>query len=419
MSENVCGEAKEHLIAAAADAGYAVSKRQLAEWHRAGLLPEPEQVYGDRPGSSSVYPVGTVTRVLDLCALRKKWRRDVDVAWGLWWAGYDVPEAFVRGPLEQVAATSREAIRQLRELLGKSDSNGNATTDDDLPDAFFDFFDFVDTMGSARSTRKVIMQARKRVGRERFPQFIQVLVEIMAGTFTGYRVDPVTDTADEERWIVETGLGIARGRTDRLADAGPWLTGDSGVELAALSDFLKRYPLGYDIEAAGIEELKQARDEVKPFFGMLEGLSAVAERMFGRGAFGLAGIRGFVSDKHPRDQAMLILLWRTLRMAGLGEAMQVLLPLAHQWQEMSQPQIEALEQLRTEVPASAELFSPKQIGRGLRSKREQQRRQLALEHLREEHAAELDAFFEERPEVQRAMDAYDAAKEEEQDNASS
>jgi hypothetical protein len=231
MSENASGETKEQLIAAAAEAGYTVSKRQPAEWHRTGLLPEPEQVYGQRRGSSSLYPIGTVARVLDLCALRKKWRRDADVAWGLWWAGYDVPEAFVRGPLGQVTTASREAIRQLRELLGKSDSKGTSTTDDDLPDAFFDL---LDAMGSARGMHKAAMQARKRVGRERFPTFIRVIIEVVTGNFTGFRVDPVTGTTNEEQWIVEKGLGIARGRTDRLADAGPWLTGDTGVELSAL-----------------------------------------------------------------------------------------------------------------------------------------------------------------------------------------
>jgi hypothetical protein len=391
MSETAGGETNEYLREMAATAGYNVSKRQLAEWHRAGLLPEPRQVYGGQAGSTSQYPIGTAQRLLVLCAERKLHRRNVDVAWGLWWNGYDVPVPYVREPLEEAAVAWTRVIGDLQALLGKL-----GVDSDELPDAFFDLLDQV--MG-ARIPRRVIAQARKRLGRERFATFVRVLIAVVTGTFTGYAVDSVTGDSDDERKIVEDGLGVTRGRTDRLADAGPWLTGDTEEALRNLGQLLQRYPPGYELEHITEEELARTRDEVKAFMAMLTSWSAVAEQTFGRGAFGLAGFRAIADIADPHGQASMLLLWRSLRMSDVGQAIDLFLPLAQQWQQIVQPAIAATDLLRAEVPATAELLDPKQIARGLRSKHEEERRLAALRALREEHGADLDAFFARHPEL--------------------
>jgi hypothetical protein len=362
MSERAGGETNDNLIQAAAAGGYTITKRQLAEWHRAGLLPEPQQVHGERVGSTSLYPVGTAAQLLQVCTLRTQSRRNADVAWGLWWAGYDVPERWVKEPLERVAATWREEMQALRELVGQTAPPTDKEQGfDELPEAFLEFLDRV---GSARIPRRVVTQARKRLGRDNFPTFVRILVEVLTGTFTGYAVDAETGTTDEERELVEVGLGVVRGRTDRVAEAGPWLTHDVDVALRELSRFLQEYPPGSGLESVTLAELARTRDEVKLFLALLTGWSALAEQMFGRGAFGLAALSAMAADEHPQDLAMWVLLWRTLRAAGLGALMDVLLPVAHQWQATIQPVIAAVAHLRAEVPATADLLDPKQIGRG-------------------------------------------------------
>src|SRR5262245_23849578 len=107
-------ESNDALIAIAKAHGYTVSKRQLAEWHRAGLLPEPEQIYGERLGSGVVYPPGTEERLLALCEARKRHPRSMeDTAWSMWWQGLDVPMHFVRDLLNRVVARWGEGTRAL------------------------------------------------------------------------------------------------------------------------------------------------------------------------------------------------------------------------------------------------------------------------------------------------------------------
>jgi hypothetical protein len=382
--------------------GRPVSPTQLARWHREGYLPTPKHKgLGRGRGTVSIYPAGTREQLRALCAFLSRERDAEKVAWRMWWAGYDVAEKYVRDSLEREAADWGRAMQQLRELLGRTSTTESEAADSgELPEAFFDF---LDQMSSRRIPKVAFAQARKRIGRERFATFMRLLIEVSTGTFTGYTVDAVTGTADEERQLTEAALGVTRGRTDRLADAGPWLTGDTEDALRDINRLVQQHPPGFGIETATLEELARTRDEVKAFVAMLVGWSAVFEQMFGRGAFGLTAFQPIFQDQRPQDQAMWVLLWRTLRMADVGAAMDLLLPVAQQWQQSIQPVIAATQQLREEVPATAALLDPKQIGRGLRNKHEEARRLAALRQVREENAEELDAYFAKHPEVTSAL----------------
>src|SRR5262245_29124758 len=93
------GETTDEVIAYVAAHDCQVSRRQIAEWHRVGLLPTPSTEYGGQAGSTSVYPYGTGQRVVAIFELKKTRRSNDDIGWGLWWDGYAMPEYFVRKPL--------------------------------------------------------------------------------------------------------------------------------------------------------------------------------------------------------------------------------------------------------------------------------------------------------------------------------
>jgi len=76
----------------------------------------------------------------------------------------------------------------------------------------------------------------------------------------------------DERGIVEKGFGLQRARTNRLADAEPWLTGDTGAVLQELSSRLRYRPLGEDLSTLSEAELTHAREEVRCFLSAFESM---------------------------------------------------------------------------------------------------------------------------------------------------
>ncbi len=107
----------------------------------------------------------------------------------------------------------------------------------------------------------------------------------------------------------------------------------------------------------------------------------------------------------PQDQALMLLFWTMFRSWGLGEGMDLLLGLARQWHQIWLPIFRGMEQLREEVPATAEVFAPKLMGDALH-------RPMAMEHvldlarhLAKQYAPELQAFFERHPELSQMIEA--------------
>src|SRR5262245_61173538 len=90
------GEAKKYLIAEVESRGYTVTSDQLTRWHRKGLLPRPELDHLGRHGSKTVYPIGTIERVIEICRVHEQERRLDYVAWQLWWSGVEVNLGTIR-----------------------------------------------------------------------------------------------------------------------------------------------------------------------------------------------------------------------------------------------------------------------------------------------------------------------------------
>ncbi len=403
-NDEVTGPTSDELIASAAAHGYTVSKRQLAEWHRAGLLPLPKQEHGDRAGSTSVYPPGTTERLLTLCACRQRHRHNMsDVAWCMWWQGWAVPMHVVRGMLSQVAARWSKGIREITADAPSGVADTSAT-----PKLSRLAKTIIRKADKVRIADRVMLGARKRTGSGSFPTFVRVLLEVGVGAFAGFDAAASPQTAAEDRAIVEKGLGFKRARKDRLSDAGPWLTGDTGEVLQQLGSMVGQYPPGHDLDTLDDNELARTRDEIRTFLSFMDSYAAFLERAFGRGAFGLTVLGWMIRRLRPSDQGFLLLAWRSCRASGLGTNIDQMLATARQWHTMMVPMMRALEELRAEVPATAEILSPQQTGKAVRNKRVMHQTIRAIRALRDEHAAEMDAFFANRPEFRQAMDDYEA-----------
>ncbi len=392
MDENTLmspGETTEALIAHVSSYGFPTTKTELARWHRAGLLPRPQRrSLGRGHGMVSIYPPGTTDQLLALCTIHRSEKRLLYVAWHLWWEGYTVPLSTIREFLEEARAQWQQGIEEIRQLQ-------------EHPEQLSKLLNRFKVM---RISRKVIAQARKRVGRENFPPFVKVLADVGSGAFEGYAINPETEI--DERWIVEKGLGLQQARTNRLADAEPWLTGDTGATLQELSSRLRNHPLGEDISTMSEAELTDAREEVRCFLSAFESISRTFDRIFSRGAFGFSVFADAIRELGPRDQAIMLLFWRMFRSWGLGPNMDLLLGIARQWQQKWYPLFQGLEQLRDEVPVTAEILAPKQMGYALRWKLTMDRVLEVLSQLAQH--PDVKAFFTRHPELTEAAETADS-----------
>jgi hypothetical protein len=388
-------ESADDVIAGLAIRGRSVTRTQLARWHRAGYVPEPIQRHqaGVR-GSVSWYPTGTHAQLAAFCALHSRERNLPVVAWRMWWMGYRVPTGHARTLLSEVVTDWHRDIARLRELINASaESDEGAEALEQL----------LETAKVARTTRKFFRQARQRLGRERFVTFVRILLEVVTGTFEGYTVDSVTWSDTEEREIVETGMGLQRARTDRILDVQPWLPQGIGETLTTLSRQLRDHPFGEDLEAATDAELASARDELRAVLALFEGFSAMAERIFGRHAFGFGAFARQIRELPPADQARFLVLWRQLRAWGLGTAMDLLVATARQSMDVGQPAYVALQQLAGAVPEMVETVSPLRTRKAFKSQAALEQWQHELRALSAQHPDAVDAFLAQHPQIAQLL----------------
>jgi hypothetical protein len=380
------GETAEALIERMSSYGFTVTRTELARWHRAGLLPRPQRrSLGRGYGMVSVYPPGTTEQLLALCTLHRSEKRLPYVAWRLWWEGYPVPISCVQQFLEEARIHWQQGIDELQKLQEHPEQLSKV----------------LDQSAVMRFSRKTLSSARRRIGREDFPIFVGVLVRIALGTFEGYEVHP--ETGIDEHHIVEKGLGLLRARKNRLVNAGPWLTGDTGVVLQKLSSCLHYHPLGEDLGTLSEAELLNAREEVRCFLFTLESISRVFDSMFSRGAFGFSALADTIREFGARDQAFFLLSWRMFRTWGLGSGMDQILAAARLWQQIQFPLFQGLQQLRDEVPITAEVLASKQMGFALRWKLTMEGALAALSKIAQD--PDVKAFFAHHPELTALVEA--------------
>jgi hypothetical protein len=84
MNTDASFEKSADVLTLARQQGYSLSALQLVRWHRAGLLPRPQQQpLKAARGTCSLYPPGTGEQVLLLCSLHPRERRLAHLAWQL------------------------------------------------------------------------------------------------------------------------------------------------------------------------------------------------------------------------------------------------------------------------------------------------------------------------------------------------
>jgi hypothetical protein len=199
MDRSARDESKNELLALAQEQGYSVSATQLIRWHRAGLLPRPrQQPLKVTRGSCSLYPGGTGAQLLALCSMRVTERRFSHLAWQLWLQGYPVALRYVRIQLQHAAL---RLSRWMQWFVDLKQSIGEASEQ---------ALDFIERYAEEPLRSQPLRRLRKRVGREHFPSFIRILMDIAIESDSG--AERLCDTYERglDLRILALGFGLEK-----------------------------------------------------------------------------------------------------------------------------------------------------------------------------------------------------------------
>ncbi len=314
MNEDLFTESAADLRAQAKQAGHDISPEQLARWHRAGLLPSPKQRgLGQKRGSEAVYPKGTARQLLALCALRRKDRRLAQNGWALWWQGFPVSGSYAQDVLRDVAMWWDGTVERIRKVASQ--------------DHGWDvILDWIDENYGQRLPKSPGGAVRKRVGVERFPTLLRIILEMIEGGFSGLSKIRPDEKEPSDEVIFEKAMGISRARKDRINNGEPWLTSDISPILAQVTSSAFGRPLTEILEETPWETVEAARNDLFSLFRILGKVSLFLEQSLGKHAFGLGVIGDMARNLDSRQQATFLLLWLALRLdQGMKDGMQALL----------------------------------------------------------------------------------------------
>lgn len=352
------GETREELLALAEEHDHEVTDHQLTRWRQEGLLPRPEQhALGKGRGTRTVYPSGTGERLLTLCEIHKGERRLNYVAWHLWWAGYEISLKPVRRFIASVVA---EWDRHAPDLIDPR--HGGLSNEG---------YELARKVARRRRLDQPLSGMRKRVGKERFGIFLTLMVEALGGDFEAFTDEGDRDSVEDDRRIVERGLGLQQKRAERVGEAKHWPKIDVEACLRDIGWLATKGSLRQELTSLTDDQLIRARNETRSWLALFGGYSLMFERWLGGwGPFGFVStLSRMVRDMGPQEQALFTLVWAIGRFRGpkhLREGLEV--------HGKPTPEMEAglrdwerLEQLQKEVPALSEVLTPQRIRAGLRA----------------------------------------------------
>lgn len=350
------GETREQLLALAASSGHRVTEHQIVRWHREGLLPRPRQrSLGRGRGTETVYPTGTGEQLLALCAIHAEERRLDHVAWRLWWAGYDIPTERVRGLMEHAVADWD------RHVPGLTSPDTGYLSDEAIG--------LLEEHAEGRLAPP-LSGARRRVGKERFSSFLSVMLEALSGGFGGFLPEPTGKPEEEERRIVERGLGLGRAETGRLEGANLLSKIDVDACLRDIGWLTDRGSLREELASLTEEQLSEARDEIRSWLALLAGYGSMFEGLLGRGPFEfISALSRLVKEMGAQEQALWTLVWAVSRFRGPAHLREGLKAHGRPTAEMEEGlrDWERLTRLRGQVPTLAKILTPRRVMEGLRA----------------------------------------------------
>ena len=293
------------IVKQASRQGATLSRRQLADWHRAGLIAKPDrQFLGGSDGTESIYPSGTVRQAIACAMLMKQFGSIERVGWELWIRGFSVPDQLWREPLREA-----HGMFQLAQSFAS-----NAGSEDDAPELSDAADEFIETTGDRRDAPRRMGLARRRLRRDGFKELFGIVLSALIGAFK-IAENGAGESADPQH-VLSRLLGIGAGRHKAAIPHSPFLsvTGAAvGENLEAMASFLPLIATTLSPESITETELASAKDELVFLLQAYLSVRQKEDRIVPGSTPDTKLIKQVFGDLAPKEQAAMLLIWLAVR----------------------------------------------------------------------------------------------------------
>lgn len=300
MNRDACAEKSAELLTLARQRGYAISVHQLVRWHRAGLLPRPQQQQlKEARGTCSLYPPGTGEQLLLLCSLRERERRLASLAWQMWLNGYRVEDRLIRRQLHQAAVRLSHWMQWFAGLKQAVYSE--------------QALDWIEQYANGPLRLQALRRARKRIGREHFSTFLSRLLEL---AMEGH--DEKASMADEherqlDERILARGLGLEKRFVSRHEALDYYLAGFLLPRLRWFFRWSQETDWEELLERVTSFEVLQARDDLRTWLILLGNARRSQDRLPNDYPRWEMDFQELFRALSMTDQALVLVIWLALR----------------------------------------------------------------------------------------------------------
>jgi hypothetical protein len=311
-------EPADAIVEMASKEGVTISRRQLAEWHRAGLIPTPKQPrLGRGKGSLSIYPHGTLRQAIACSALMAHFGEKDWVGWELWVRRYPVTERHWREPLSEAHAMFRRISSEAIEA---------PDLDDDGPPVQSDAAEEFIADATERPKAPPLMGlARRRLGREGFKAFLGIVVSTAIGSF---KFESSEGESADPAHVMARLVGTVPAK-HKAAVSEPSIlkiTGEAiAANLEAMAEHLPQIASSMSPDFITEAELASARDELIFLLNSFLSVRENEKRIAPGSTPDLALITQILRRLGTTEQAALLLIWLAVRsIPGWREKLEVL-----------------------------------------------------------------------------------------------
>ena len=356
-------------------AGVETTRDQLARLHRRRLISEPFHDQNGGRSSLARYPAGTAERMLRISQLRASTKQLDELAWRLWWEGFDVEPDLIRTYLLKRATRWDEQLREIR-MVAAETPEVEKPERDVLESVFFEHL----KVGPA------MVSARKRLGRgsELYAEFSALLIDLMHGDLSSL------DHSD-------VGLFDRQGEHTTAEDSRR--AGEVALQAMQLS---MDTPFIQLVASLDDKDIANARPVALRLLGLISSVGSIVQEVFGGSGHGRDNVGKSLmtmSDNSDEQVLSLFLTSSFLKDDRVREALPEIVSTPPVAPTISFMDFLRLRYLAIEVPGFVSVLAPALVREAFASPEGAERWHARFDDYWMSHVVELDEAMALRPDL--------------------